>query len=136
MLKRGEQKRRVDFFDRLNRRYGESLAWVLEHRGLTLASVAVTAALTFLVLFLMPKGFFPEQDTGLIEGISQAAPTISFGYMVEKQQQLVASILKDPAVASLSSFVGIDQTSPTINQGAVLINLKDKSERDRSADVI
>ncbi len=136
MFKEHEAEHRVDFFDRVNRRYGQSLGWVLAHRGLTLLSVALTAALTFLVLLLMPKGFFPEQDTGLIEGISQAAPTISFPYMVQKQQQLVSDLLKDPAVASLSSFVGINQTSPTLNQGTVLINLKDKGDRDSSAAVI
>ncbi|MFL9876257.1 efflux RND transporter permease subunit [Paraburkholderia megapolitana] len=136
MLKEHEGERRVDFFDRVNRRYEQGLGWVLEHRGMTLISVGVTAALTFLILMLMPKGFFPEQDTGLIEGISQAAPSISFSHMVEKQQQLVAQIMKDPAVESLSSFVGINQTSPTLNQGSVLINLKDKGDRDSSAAVI
>jgi multidrug efflux pump len=127
---------RADFFDKINSQYVKGLGWVLEHRGLTLVSVAVTAALTFGILFTMPKGFFPEQDTGLIEGISQASPSISFQSMVQKQQALVTKVLKDPAVASLSSFVGIDQTNPTINQGSILINLKDKSERDSSAAVI
>ncbi|MFM0593598.1 MULTISPECIES: efflux RND transporter permease subunit [Paraburkholderia] len=136
MFKAHEEEHRVDFFDRVNRRYVQGLGWVLEHRGLTLLSVALTAALTFAILLLMPKGFFPEQDTGLIEGISQAAPSISFPYMVQKQQQLVGDLLKDPAVASLSSFVGINQTSPTLNQGTVLINLKDKGDRDSSAAVI
>jgi multidrug efflux pump len=136
MLKGRTQERRADFVDRINGRYARGLGWVLEHRGAMLLSVVATAALTFLALYLMPKGFFPQQDTGLLEGISQAAPTISFGSMVEKQQQLVAGILKDPAVASLSSFVGIDQTSPTLNQGTVLINLKAKGQRDGSAEVI
>ena len=136
MFKDHEEEHRVDFFDRVNRTYVKGLGWVLEHRGLTLISVAVTAALTFLILFLMPKGFFPEQDTGLLEGISQAAPSISFQYMVRKQQQLVQDVLKDPAVESLSSFIGINQTSPTLNQGTLLINLKDKGDRDSSAAVI
>jgi multidrug efflux pump len=136
MLKHHEGERRVDFFDRINNRYLLGLDWVLEHTGLTLVSVLLTALLTGLILLLMPKGFFPEQDTGLIEGISQAAPTISFQEMVLKQQQLVAQVLKDPAVASLSSFVGIDQSSPTINQGSMLINLKDKGDRSSSAAVI
>ncbi|TDG08247.1 multidrug transporter subunit MdtC [Paraburkholderia guartelaensis] len=131
-----EQTQRADFFDKINARYVKALGWVLAHRGLTLLSVAATAALTFAILFLMPKGFFPEQDTGLIEGISQAAPGISFPYMVQKQEQLVAQILKDPAVASLSSFIGINQTSPTLNQGTILINLKDKGDRDSSTAVI
>jgi multidrug efflux pump len=131
-----DETKRVDFFDRINQRYVRGLEWVLEHQVLTLISVAVTAALTFLILFLMPKGFFPEQDTGLIEGIAQAAPDISFPHMVDEQQQLVKDVLKDPAVASLSSFVGINQTSPTLNQGTILINLKDKGDRDSSAAVI
>jgi len=136
MLKRRERERRADFFDWINRRYLLGLDWVLRHQGVTLASVALTAALTFLVLTLMPKGFFPEQDTGLIQGISQAAPTISFDHMARRQRELVERILQDPAVASLSSFVGIDQTNPTLNQGNVLINLKNKSERDGAAQVI
>jgi multidrug efflux pump len=137
MLKEHDGKEhRVDFFDRINQRYVQGLGWVLEHRVLTLISVALTTALTFLILFLMPKGFFPEQDTGLLQGISQAAPGISFQQMALKQQQLVTQILKDPAVTSLSSFVGIDQTNPTINQGSILINLKDKGDRSSSAEVI
>ena len=136
MLKEHGEQHRVDFFDRINQRYVQGLGWVLEHRGITLISVALTTALTFLILFLMPKGFFPEQDTGLLQGISQAAPGISFQQMALKQQQLVTQILKDPAVTSLSSFVGIDQTNPTINQGSILINLKDKGDRSSSAEVI
>jgi multidrug efflux pump len=136
MLKARVGERSPDFVDRVNARYAQGLAWVLEHRGAMLASVVATAALTFLALYLMPKGFFPQQDTGLVEGISQAAPTISFRSMVERQQQLVAGVLKDPAVASLSSFVGIDQASPTLNQGTVLINLREKGKRDGIAEVI
>jgi len=136
MLKEHSGEHKVDFFDRINQRYVRGLDWVLLHRALTLISVALTTALTFLILFLMPKGFFPEQDTGLLQGISQAAPGISFQQMALKQQQLVTQILKDPAVTSLSSFVGIDQTNPTINQGSILINLKDKSDRSSSAEVI
>jgi len=135
MLKE-HKEHRVDFFDRVNGYYVRGLGWVLEHRGMTLLSVVLTAALTFLILYVMPKGFFPEQDTGLIEGISQAAPTISFQNMAIRQQQFVAQILKDKSVESLSSFVGIDQTSPTINQGTILINLKEKGGRDSSAAVI
>jgi multidrug efflux pump len=136
MLKEEPEAHRVDFFDRINQHYVRGLDWVLEHIGLTLFSVLVTAVLTFGILYVMPKGFFPEQDTGLLEGISQASPTISFQGMIVKQQQLVEQILKDPAVASLSSFVGINQSSPTINQGSMLINLKDKGDRDSSAAVI
>ncbi len=136
MLKVSGRERRADFLDRVNAHYGKALSWVLRHRGMTLASVLITALLTFLVLTVMPKGFFPEQDTGLVEGISQAAPGVSFSHMAQMQQALASDILKDPAVASLSSYVGIDQTNPTINQGTLLINLKDKSGRDASAVVI
>ncbi|MBB5468762.1 multidrug efflux pump [Paraburkholderia sp. CI2] len=136
MLKAQPHSHRVDFFDRLNSRYIRGLDWVLSHRRLTIASVVLTATLTFVVLMLMPKGFFPEQDTGLIEGVVQAAPTISFQRMIGQQQQVVDRIARDPAVASLSSFVGIDQTRPTINQGTLLINLKDKGERARIDEVI
>jgi len=136
MLKRRDERRRVDFFDRVNRLYIQGLDWILLRRGPTLLSVAATAALTFIVLLWMPKGFFPEQDTGLVQGIAQAAPSISFDNMAKKQRQLVERILRDPAVAGLSSFIGIDQTNPTLNQGNLLINLKDKSERDSAAAVI
>ncbi|WP_206956567.1 efflux RND transporter permease subunit [Trinickia acidisoli] len=130
------EQHRADFFDRINAQYVKALGWVLEHRVATLVSLAVTAGLTFAILYAMPKGFFPEQDTGLLEGISQAAPGISFPHMVQKQEQLVRQVLKDPAVASLSSFIGINQTSPSLNQGTILINLKDVGDRDRAAEVI
>ncbi|WP_445179259.1 efflux RND transporter permease subunit [Pseudomonas sp. McL0111] len=136
MLKDKHEERRVDFFDRINGYYVKGLDWILLHRGLTLISVMLTGLLTLLIIVVMPKGFFPEQDTGLIQGISQASPTISFQQMQIEQQRLAARILKDPAVASLSSFVGIDQTNPTINQGNLLINLKPHGERDSSAVVI
>src|SRR5476651_1239825 len=136
MLKPSKGERRADFFDRINGYYVRGLDWVLEHRTLTLISIVLTALLTLLIIVIMPKGFFPEQDTGLIQGISQGSPTVSFQQMELQQQKLAARILKDPAVASLSSFVGIDQTNPTINQGNLLINLKDRGERDSAAVVI
>ncbi|WP_426209118.1 efflux RND transporter permease subunit [Pseudomonas sp. TWR2-1-1] len=136
MLKVHTAERKEDFFDRINRHYVRGLDWVLAHRTLALCSVVLTALLTLMTLVLLPKGFFPEQDTGLIQGISQAAPTISFQQMQVEQQRLASRILRDPAVLSLSSFVGIDQTNPTINQGNLLINLKPRGERDSSAVVI
>lgn len=136
MFKHKHEERRVDLFDRINSHYVRGLDWVLVHRGLTLVSVVLTGLLTLLIIVIMPKGFFPEQDTGLIQGISQASPTISFQQMQVEQQRLAARILRDPAVESLSSFVGIDQTNPTINQGNLLINLKPHGERDSSAAVI
>ena len=93
--------------------------------------------LTVLLYIIVPKGFFPVQDTGVIQGISEAAQNISFTAMAEKQQAWRASILKDPAVESLSSFIGIDGTNTTLNSGRMLINLKPLDERKISAtDVI
>ena len=136
MLKAHPQARREDFFDRINQHYVRGLNWVLAHRTLALLSVVFTAVLTVLTLTVMPKGFFPDQDTGLIQGISQASPTISFQQMQVEQQRLASRILRDPAVQSLSSFVGIDQTNPTINQGNLLINLKPRDQRDSASTVI
>ncbi len=136
MLQRNAAPAQDDLFSRIEGRYLRGLDWVLAHRGLTLLSVLLTAALTVLTLSAMPKGFFPEQDTGLIQGISQAAPTASFSNMQAQQQRLVARILRDPAVQSLSSFVGIDQNNPTLNQGSLLINLKPRGQRDSAAAVI
>lgn len=136
MLRHRHKAEHADAFDAVERRYLRGLDWVLAHRGQALLSVLLTAALTLLTLLVIPKGFFPEQDTGLIQGISQAAPTISFQRMQDEQQRLAARILRDPAVQSLSSFVGIDQNNPTLNQGSLLINLKPHGERDSSAAVI
>ena len=136
MLKAHPQARREDFFDRINQHYVRGLNWVLAHRTLALLSVVFTAVLTVLTLTVMPKGFFPDQDTGLIQGISQASPTISFQQMQVEQQRLASRILRDPAVQSLSSFVGIDQTNPTLNQGNLLINLKPRDQRDSASTVI
>ena len=136
MLRNHSGERRPDFFDKINGYYVRGLDWVLLHRTLTLISIVCTALLTLFIIVIMPKGFFPEQDTGLIQGISQGSPTVSFQQMELQQQKLAARILKDPAVASLSSFVGIDQTNPTINQGNLLINLKDRGDRDSAAVVI
>ena len=136
MLGNHSGERRPDFFDKINGYYVRGLDWVLLHRTLTLISIVCTALLTLFIIVIMPKGFFPEQDTGLIQGISQGSPTVSFQQMELQQQKLAARILKDPAVASLSSFVGIDQTNPTINQGNLLINLKDRGDRDSAAAVI
>ncbi len=89
--------------------------------------------LTVLLYVMVPKGFFPVQDTGAIQGISEAPQSISFSAMAERQQQLAKLILKDPAVESLSSFIGIDGVNTTLNSGRMLINLKPLAERDASA---
>ncbi len=116
--------------------YGRTLTWVLRHQRETLL-IAVATLVTTVVLFLViPKGFFPVQDTGVILGISEASQTVSFDAMKERQQALARTILKDPAVASLSSFIGIDGVNTTINSGRIQINLKPLKERKASASDI
>ena len=117
--------------------YGRTLKFVLRYQTITLLVAAATLVLTIVLYIVIPKGFFPTQDTGVIQGISQAPETISFAAMAEKQQQLAAIILQDPAVESLSSFIGADGTNTTLNSGRMSINLKPLNERDISAsDVI
>ncbi len=124
-------------FDRAIDLYARTLTWVLEHQKPTLWVAVGTLALTILLFYFVPKGFFPIQDTGVIQGISEAPQSISFKAMVDRQQALAKVILKDPAVESLSSFIGIDGTNVTLNSGRILINLKPLSKRKLSAsDVI
>ncbi|MGH7055421.1 MAG: multidrug efflux RND transporter permease subunit [Stellaceae bacterium] len=120
-------------FERLIRGYGRALDRVLDHQPLTLVIAALTLVLTVFLYIIIPKGFFPVQDTGLIAGISDAAPGVSFAAMARRQQRLAATILKDPDVASLSSFIGVDGTNTTPNTGRFLINLKPHDERTLSA---
>ncbi len=117
--------------------YGKTLKWVLRHQTMTLMVAAATLVLTVVMFIRIPKGFFPIQDTGVIQGVSEAAETTSFQAMAERQQQLAHVILADPAVDNLSSFIGIDGTNTTLNSGRILINLKPLEERKISAsDVI
>ena len=122
-----------DFFDRVIARYGVMLEWVLARQGLTLIVAVGTLALTVLLYVFVPKGFFPVQDTGAIQGITEADQSISFGAMSERQQAVAEVVLKDPAVAGLSSFIGVDGTNATLNSGRLLISLKPRGERDASA---
>ena len=125
------------WFDGLIAQYGRLLNWVLDHQPLTLLVAAGTLGLTVFLYIVIPKGFFPVQDTGLIQGISEAEPSVSFDAMSQRQQALAAAILKDPDVVSLSSFIGVDGTNSTLNSGRFLINLKPRDERRTSAsDVI
>jgi len=110
-------------------RYGEMLNWVLERQGATLLVAIGTLILTVLLYIYVPKGFFPLQDTGVIQGISEAPQSISFSEMAGRQQALARVVLRDPAVESLSSFIGVDGTNTTLNSGRVLINLKPQSVR-------
>ena len=117
--------------------YGRTLEVVLRHRNLTLLVAAATLALTILLYVLIPKGFFPVQDTGEIQGVSEADQSTSFQQMSRLQQRLAAVILQDPAVQSLSSFIGVDGTNTTLNGGRFQINLKPLEERHINAsDVI
>ena len=125
------------WFDSLVARYGKLLNWVLDRQPLALLVATLTVALTILLYILVPKGFFPLQDTGAIQGISEASQTVSFAAMAERQQRLVAVVLHDPAVQSVSSFIGVDGINTTLNSGRMMINLKPASVRHISAaDVI
>ena len=117
--------------------YGRTLKFVLEYQAITLFVAVATLMLTVYLYIIIPKGFFPMQDTGVIQGISQAPPTIGSKDMAQKQQELAKVILQDPAVESLSSFIGADGTNTTTNSGRMSINLKPLEERKISAsDVI
>jgi multidrug efflux pump len=123
-------------FQRIIAFYGRTLTWVLKHQPGTLLVAGATLAATVLLYLAIPKGFFPVQDTGVILGISEGPQTLSFQAMADRQQALAAEILKDPAVASLSSFIGIDGTNTTLNSGRIQINLKPLEERRQSATEI
>ena len=120
-------------FDRVIARYGQMLNWVLDRQAATLIVFLATLALTVVLYIAVPKGFFPVQDTGVIQAISDASQSVSFSAMADRQQALARVILEDPAVDSLSSFIGVDGANATLNSGRMLINLKPKSERDLDA---
>jgi len=124
------------FYERVIEFYGRTLRVVLRHQTATLLATVAAVLLTLYLYILVPKGFFPVQDTGVILGISEAAPNISFTAMEQEQQKLAQVILQDPDVASLSSFIGIDGTNTTQNSGRIQINLKPHDERDSSASEI
>jgi multidrug efflux pump len=121
-------------FERMIAFYGRTLKFVLRYQTITLFVALGTLVLTVFLYIVIPKGFFPVQDTGVIQGISQAPETISFVAMEAKQQELAKVILADPAVASISSFIGADGTNTTLNSGRMSINLKPLEERHISAE--
>ena len=121
------------FFDRVIARYGIMLNWVLDRQVATLLVAVATLVLTVLLYVFVPKGFFPVQDTGAIQGITEAPQSISFAAMAARQQALADAVLADPAVDSLSSFIGVDGANVTLNSGRMLINLKPKNQRDVDA---
>ena len=122
--------------DRIIAGYGRSLQWVLRRQRATLVVTGGTLALTLLLFLLIPKGFFPLQDTGVILGITEGPQAVSFGTMGERQQALARVILEEPAVESLSSFIGVDGTNTTLNSGRMYINLKPLGERMAGAGEI
>jgi len=124
------------FFDKLVAGYDRLLTIVLNHQRLTLLVALATLALTALLYLFIPKGFFPAQDTGLIQGVTVASQDVSFGEMAKRQQQLAAIVLKNPAVESLSSTIGIDGNNTSLNSGRLQINLKSFDERDERADKV
>ena len=123
-------------WDHLVRFYERGVRWVLEHQPLTLAVTVATLLFTLLLAWIIPKGFFPEQDTGLITGVSAGAPDASFARMLDRQRALADVVLEDPAVLSVASFIGADGTNPTTNSGRLNIILKPRGERGDSAQEI
>ena len=130
------EKSQPDWVERLIGGYSRWLTWVLGHQTLTLLVAVVTLGLTVVLYLAVPKGFFPVQDTGVIQSISEAPQSISFRAMSERQQSLSRVILADPAVASLSSYIGVDGDNVTLNSGRLLINLKPHAERDVTASQV
>ncbi len=128
-----EDEKKEDWLSRTIDHYANGLRWVLRHQVLTLWFAVGTFVLTALLWMWVPKGFFPEQDTGVIQGISEAPQSISFAAMSERQQRLSAVLLQDAAVQSVSSQIGVDGDNPTLNTGRMLINLKPFGQRDVSA---
>jgi len=124
-------------FEALIARYGRALEWVLDRQVATLLVAVGALGLTVVLYLLVPKGFFPVQDTGVIQGVSEAQQSVSFAAMAERQQALAKVVLRDPAVESLSSFIGVDGANVTMNSGRMLINLKPLAVRKiHASDII
>jgi multidrug efflux pump len=134
--KRGLASFGTRWFARMIDVYDRWLIVVFRHQGLTLIVAAATVVLTVLLYIVVPKGFFPTQDTGLIQAVTAGPQSVSFASMVERQRGLAEEILKDPDVESLASFVGVDGTNPTLNSGRMLINLRPHAKRSLSATEI
>jgi multidrug efflux pump len=130
------QRRTEEYYERFIAEYDRLLKWVLVHQPLTMMVAIGTLVLTVLLYIVIPKGFFPLQDTGFIQAITTAGPTVSFDEMARRQRLVAQNILKDKDVASLSSFIGVDGTNATLNSGRFLINLKDKSDRDGVTEIM
>jgi len=125
-----------DYYNRIIAFYGRTVKWVLKHQTATLVVTFATLILTLALYVVVPKGFFPVQDTGVILGISEAPDDVSFEAMAQRQQELAKVILQDPDVDSLSSFIGVDGTNTTPNAGRIQINLKPRNDRADDASAI
>jgi multidrug efflux pump len=132
----GHDEHQEGWFRWLVTRYGETLRWVLERQRLTLYVALGTLVVTALLYILIPKGFFPDQDTGLIQGVSEASESVSYAEMAKRQQALAQAIIADPDVANLSSFIGIDGNNVTLNSGRFLISLKPHGVRTASLGAV
>ena len=122
--------------DSLIETYGRQLQWVLRHQTLTLLVAVATLALTVVLYVAVPKGFFPVQDTGAIQAITEAPQSVSFEAMVERQQAAARAMLAEPDVTGLSSFIGVDGSNTTLNSGRMLITLAPHDRRTRTATEI
>ena len=129
-------KQAAGWFDAMIAKYAKALDWVLEHQKLTLYVAIGTLGVTALLYVFTPKGFFPVQDTGLIQVITESPQSVSYQAMAKNQDAMAEAILKDPDVVSLSSFIGVDGTNATLNTGRMLINLKPREERKSTASEI
>jgi multidrug efflux pump len=138
--KEGEEGRFYEvtenYYNRVIAFYGRTVKWVLKHQTATLLVTFATLVLTLILYVVVPKGFFPVQDTGVILGVSEAPDSVSFEAMSQRQQELAKVILQDKDVDSLSSFIGVDGTNTTPNSGRIQINLKPRNARDTDASGI
>ena len=125
-----------DWMSRVIRRYGVMLQWVLRHQRLAMLTMFGTVVLTGVLYLAVPKGFFPVQDSGVVQVVTEAPQDISFQAMAQRQQQLAANLLQHPDVASLSSFIGVDGSNSSINSGRILLNLKPHGDRSGTAPEI
>ena len=124
------------FFKSMIGTYDRGLKWVLRHQRTTLLVTIGTLCLTLILFYVVPKGFFPQQDTGLLQGVSEAAPDVSFQKMMERQRALSEVVMADPDVSSVASFIGADGVNTTTNSGRMSIALKPRDQRDSAAEVI
>src|SRR5438132_5828467 len=129
-------RKTTEWFDRVIKAYGDALDWVLDRQPLTLAVFLVTLVLTVILYLLIPKGSFPQHDTGLFQGISEAPQSVSFASMSQRSRRLSELLLEDPAVENVSSFIGVDGQNVTLNAGRVFITLKPHNARVSAAAVI